>query len=646
MENMCAAGLTYLLARAATQAGGDCRGWCASRALLLAGLATYVDVTRLTGINRVLLKHSLRLANLPIHLESVPGLAKLRDALPSTSTPGGIITEETYGFYWGPVINAAGRMASAMPALELLLATSRHEAEPFIAECLESNRWRKAVQKAMLHEAQELLERGDVNGAVVSPLGEPGEADSSQAATSSQSSRSSAGAEQTRRPRPKLPAVLTLARPTWHPGVVGVVAGELKRCYGRPVIVSSLHPATKGPSGFRAGIWKGSARSVPTCDMGSAIKEAIAKAQLRRGGGHYMAAGLEFTDKQRPCLHQRLAESFGLTPGVVSERLAPIIELAAAASSFSPDEWAEIFHRLSPFGNGNPIPPLIVEAAELLGVQALTRIQTDPFDCVTAAEKDEAQPELAARSGQPTEDAGIAPTDYWAFLPQDVRDAGNFLRRLREQRDPVAQHLYAKFDAEAVCAIDSDTDPKGEAAPNQLKLVLKSLNRIMGATDLYDSERFRHIKLQVQTTHLLKQNLKGKHLIQLNRALLEDAFPGELRRLRGRRLPQVYAYEGQFQDRITGRHFFAQWLDFQQAEIVWQVHRFIPVALGSCKRMELPIFFRLELELRAFVPSRERSNIYRRRSFEWRHGFQIRQCIPIKREERFPALLRMPIVKD
>ena len=81
MENMCASGLAYLLARAVIRRTRIKAGWSAERALLLAGMATCVDVMKLTGINRALLKHSLRLANTPSRLALVPGLVELKAKL-------------------------------------------------------------------------------------------------------------------------------------------------------------------------------------------------------------------------------------------------------------------------------------------------------------------------------------------------------------------------------------------------------------------------------------------------------------------------------------------------------------------------------------------------------------------------------------
>src|SRR6185436_17280101 len=71
-------------------------------------------------------------------------------------------------------------------------------------------------------------------------------------------------------------AVLLVAAPGWHPGVIGIVAGRLKEKLGRPAIVIALG---------EDGIGKGSGRSVAGVDLGAAVLAAKDAGLLIAGGG-------------------------------------------------------------------------------------------------------------------------------------------------------------------------------------------------------------------------------------------------------------------------------------------------------------------------------------------------------------------------
>jgi single-stranded-DNA-specific exonuclease len=80
-------------------------------------------------------------------------------------------------------------------------------------------------------------------------------------------------------------ATLCLYRPTWHQGVVGIVASRLKDRFHRPAIVFA-------PGG--AGELRGSGRSIPGFHLRDAL-DLVSKREhglIRRFGGHAFAAGL------------------------------------------------------------------------------------------------------------------------------------------------------------------------------------------------------------------------------------------------------------------------------------------------------------------------------------------------------------------
>src|SRR3990172_6292884 len=74
--------------------------------------------------------------------------------------------------------------------------------------------------------------------------------------------------------------VIVLASETWHPGVIGIVAGRLAERFSRPVVLVAIEGE----------IGKGSVRGVKGCDVISGLKAC--SALLERYGGQRMAAGL------------------------------------------------------------------------------------------------------------------------------------------------------------------------------------------------------------------------------------------------------------------------------------------------------------------------------------------------------------------
>ena len=590
LDKLCAAGLVYLFAWALCK---SCKEWQKDRALILAGLATYADVVPLIGINRVLLKHSLALANTPSSLARVPGLECLKSEVGPRPDTGLPITETTYGFLWGPHINAAGRMRHAEVALNLLMAPSLEEAKPWAKECVECNKLRKSTQRAMEYQA------GQMAATVMEPPDEP-------ASTTS---------------RPK-PAFLTLASPAWHPGVVGIVASTIKTNFARPAIVATSLP---DPDDKNGKIWTGSGRSVPGCPMGELFHRAAAAEPkvILKGGGHDMAGGLRFSDAQRRGLGAGLENLSQWRP----ENSVSSVEVVTSPSQLAPLEWGAIFRRLAPFGNGNEAPALIVEAAELRNVHICTHPRKNRF--IVQA------PHMQQRG-------------FWAFRGEDILDLVPLIERLVQESDPISIYVRHQLSERVVREITNfkafkdfkDFQTEAEMVGAALAT---DLTKLLSLTDVYDEDRFKNIRLRWQTRALMQQSPSGSRLAQLNRMLLEDAYPRELKRRLKERLPKGWGYEGEFQDKLTGHIFHAVWPVLEEAEVLWQPHRFLAAAQPGEPRFELPYYLRLQLELCVMVPSREWSNVYRNKYFERDTRFRVRRCIRIVKGPI--GELRMPVAK-
>ena len=135
--------------------------------------------------------------------------------------------------------------------------------------------------------------------------------------------------------------LVLLGPPDWNPGVVGIVASRLVDRFLKPVIML----ATEGTEA------RGSARSIP----GISIADLLTSVSdlLIRYGGHPMAAGmrlpLDKVSQFRRKISQNCIRIFGDSPSTPELRIDAELPFSSISSEYITD-----FHRLAPFGSGNP----------------------------------------------------------------------------------------------------------------------------------------------------------------------------------------------------------------------------------------------------------------------------------------------------
>jgi single-stranded-DNA-specific exonuclease len=303
--DLCAAGLAFKLAQLLAPALGLGAGapW---HCLDLVALATVADVVPLAGENRILVRLGLRLMG----ASRWPGLAALVTTAGLGTAP---IRAVHLAFVLGPRLNAAGRIGDATDGLRLLLTDDDGEAYRLAAQLERQNGERQALDQRTLAEALDDL------GATFDPARDAG---------------------------------IVLARDTWHPGVVGVVASKVVERIARPVILVA----------FDGELGKGSGRSVARCDLHQALAECAPF--LERWGGHRMAGGITLR-------HARLAEfreafnracAAQVAPGelVPSQRVDAVVRVRDLTL-----ELERALHWLEPTGMGNPGPVFGLENLRL-----------------------------------------------------------------------------------------------------------------------------------------------------------------------------------------------------------------------------------------------------------------------------------------
>lgn len=272
----------------------------------LVALGTVADMMPLLGENRSLVQRGLARLNLSQRV-GIQTLLTVSDLRPGT------VDATAIAFRLAPRINAAGRLAHAKVAYELLRTQDVTKAYSLATELEALNNRRRALT------------------------------DEAHAAAEAQL------AEQIEQDR----ALYVVHSPHFAAGIVGLVAGKLTERFYRPVLVIE-----EGEHESR-----GSARSIPEFDISAALDEV--GGLLVRHGGHSRAAGFtvvterlpEFADALHSVAQRELSTQANLRPSLSVDAVVTLDEV----------NWTiqEQFMRLEPMGQENPYPLLLCRSVRV-----------------------------------------------------------------------------------------------------------------------------------------------------------------------------------------------------------------------------------------------------------------------------------------
>lgn len=210
----------------------------------LVALGTVADVVKLDSNNRILVAQGLKRIRAG---RAHPGIAALfsvagREVRRANPTD--------LGFTAGPRLNAAGRLADMSLGIECLLTDDNQRAWEIAHQLDAINRERREIEAGIQEAALASLEN-------IAPTDK---------------------------------AALTLFDPSWHQGVIGIVASRLKEKFFRPTI-------TFAPAGN--GMIRGSGRSIPGFHLRDALDLVYKRhpQMIDKFGGHAMAAGLSLREE-------------------------------------------------------------------------------------------------------------------------------------------------------------------------------------------------------------------------------------------------------------------------------------------------------------------------------------------------------------
>lgn len=292
----------------------------------MVGLATLSDMVPLLGENRVFAHFGIMV------LRKTPrvGLVKLFQALKMNPAH---LTEEDIAFMVTPRINAASRMADPKDAFILLSTTDEKVADEMVEHLNNINNDRK-VQVA--HLVKDIKKRIDERG-----LAEK--------------------------------AVIVLGSPDWKPPVLGLVATNIVRDYGRSVFLWGRSDE---------GVIKGSCRSSEGVDVVKIMRAVPAEVFLNLGG-HVASGGFSISDNHIHTIEEQLIGAYESTHGTVggdtaegtdgSGNLPPLLEVTID-KVLDPREvgrllWCDI-EKVSPFGQANPKPLFILKSVVIDSVRS------------------------------------------------------------------------------------------------------------------------------------------------------------------------------------------------------------------------------------------------------------------------------------
>lgn len=285
------------------------------------------DIVPITGENRILCYHGLKKLN-----ESpVPGLKALIDIAGLKNE----IDISTVVFTLGPRINAAGRIAHARAAVELLISKTEQDANALAEKVNLKNEVRRQVDADITEEAIAMIEGDETL---------------------------------------RLAKSTVLFKNTWHKGVIGIVAARCVEKYYRPTIIltESNNKIT------------GSARSIHGFDLYNAILEC--SDLLEKFGGHKYAAGLTLDMNNLKAFQQKFEEV--VSASVTDDMLTPVIniDLPLPLNVITP-KFLNILKQMAPFGPENPRP--VFEATNMYVFNSLSSFKDRHVKFLVAQEGNE-----------------------------------------------------------------------------------------------------------------------------------------------------------------------------------------------------------------------------------------------------------------
>ncbi len=268
------------------------------------------DIVPITGENRILAHLGLKKLN----EDPSPGLKALKDisAIKTEFDISNVV------FSLGPRINAAGRMAHAKGAVELLIAKTEAEANELAQKIDLKNDLRREFDLSITEEAVAMVEADEHLRNAKSTV---------------------------------------LFKNTWHKGVIGIVAARCVEKYYRPTVI-----LTESNDKIT-----GSARSVHGFDLYEAISQCADL--LEKYGGHKYAAGLTLKRENVDAFRAKFEAVVAAMMTTDMETPVVEIDIPIRLDAINP-KFNGLMKQMAPFGPENSKP--VFEGRNMYVVNSLS----------------------------------------------------------------------------------------------------------------------------------------------------------------------------------------------------------------------------------------------------------------------------------
>jgi len=307
-KDICGSGVVFKLLQALAPnffSGDEYKNYMLSQ-LDLVAMATIADIAPIRDENYAFVKFGLKALTDTLR----PGIVELKRI---SGLLGKEITPTAVGYYLGPRLNAAGRLADPDLAVQLLLSRDREEAARLATVLNNLNVKRQRKQDEYIEEALQII-------------------------------RSDFVAKD---------KVFILESEDWDPGLIGIISGKLKDRFNRPIIVFTRD---------KDGNYVGSARSISDFH----ITEALSRFNdlYLNYGGHKKAAGLTISEENFVQFKPKFIDYVEST--LTNDALIPelIIDSVLLVDHLT-ESLVETIREIGPFGEGNPEPVLLLENAKI-----------------------------------------------------------------------------------------------------------------------------------------------------------------------------------------------------------------------------------------------------------------------------------------
>jgi len=320
-SGLSAVGLVYKLCDAlgSTLLNDTARTRFLNRYIDYVAIGTYQDMAPLVGENRYFVKRGMEELQ-RVKQDGNTNLKGITELLKLSGQMKKPIDTTILGFHIGPVINAAGRISSAQKAYRLLITRDPDEARELGVELTKINHLRRDMTSQAVKEAVSVVESQNLHSE----------------------------------------NIILLRSDTWHQGIIGLVAQQIKDCYKKTCIVM-----TKASSPY----YTGSARSHGAFDIG-ALLQSLSE-YLIHHGGHKKAAGFSISpdnlNQFREAIFRKLNET-DFVHEIPELKVEAVLRLEDLKGSF-----LDKLNLLEPYGEANPVPVFGIFDLEIMSVKKSQR---------------------------------------------------------------------------------------------------------------------------------------------------------------------------------------------------------------------------------------------------------------------------------